>query len=442
MLPDQKEIHMKKRILLVIVLVFLSGWLFPDEQELIQKLNQLNEQKEYSKALELVDKGLSEFGDSIALLGLKSQILVNLNQLEDAFKIAVKRSEVSERKSPWHCLDIVSICLKMKDMDRAFEWLNKAVERGFLDYTELYEDENFKPLVKDKRLDRIVKKIKDNIGIGKPARDFSIELLSGEKFVLSKQKGKVILVDFWATWCHPCVEGIPHLKEFYQQYKGKGFDIIGISLDSDKKALTDYLAKESLPWKIAFSGKAWFDDTAKDYNVNLIPSYWLIDREGVLRHFGIYLRDKEKMKSAIEELIAGGDSNLKDLNWLVGQWQGQVNEATYYENWKQSRQDALEGSASMVDRSGKTVFSEKLRIEKIGMHIVYIASVNNQSPVLFTLVGVTGETNRPRWVFENQEHDFPQRIIYIREAVDSLTAAVEGLQNGKEEKEEFHLKRK
>jgi peroxiredoxin len=433
---------MKRGVLLLLVLAFFAGRLFPDEKELITQLNRLNEQKEYSKALELIDKGLSEYGDSISLLALKCEILINLNKLEDAFKTAVKRAEVSERKSPWHCLDIVAICLKMKDMDRAFEWLNKAVDRGFLSYTELYEDENFKLLAKDKRLDSIVKKIKDNIGIGKPARDFSIELLSGEKFVLSKQKGKVILIDFWATWCRPCVEGIPHIKEFYRQYKAKGFDIIGISLDSDKKALTDYLARENLPWGIAFSGKAWFDGTAKSYNVNLIPSYWLIDREGILRHFGVPLRDKDKMKSAIEELIAGGDADLKDLNWLVGQWQGQVNETTYYENWIQSRQDTLEGSASMVDLSGKTIFSEKLRIEKVGSHIVYIASVNNQPPVSFTLIGVTGETNRPRWVFENREHDFPQRIIYIREAPDSLTAAVEGFQNGKEEKEEFHLKRK
>ncbi|MDQ1351293.1 MAG: hypothetical protein QG657_1595 [Acidobacteriota bacterium] len=433
---------MKRGILLILILALFAVRIFSDEKELITKLNQFKEQKEYSKALELVDKGLSEYGDSVSLLALKCEILVNLNKLEDAFKIAVKRSEVSERKSPWHCLDIVAICLKMKDMDRAFAWLNKAVERGFLDYTELSEDENFKPLANDKRLDKIVEKIKDNIGIGKPAKDFAIELLSGGKFVLSKQKGKVILIDFWATWCHPCVEGIPHIKEFYRQYKDKGFDIIGISLDSDKKALTDYLARENLPWGIAFSGKAWFDDTAKYYNVNLIPSYWLIDREGILRHFGIPLRDKEKMKSAIEELVSVGSTDLKDFNWLVGQWQGQVNEATYYESWIQSRQDTLEGSASMVDRSGKTTFSEKLRLEKIGSHIVYIASVNNQPPVLFTLIGVTRELNRPRWVFENREHDFPQRIIYTREASDSLTAAVEGLQNGKEEKEEFHLKRK
>lgn len=142
------------------------------------------------------------------------------------------------------------------------------------------------------------------------------------------------------------------------------------------------------------------------------------------------------------DATAGRDGDLKDFKWLVGQWQGQVNEMAYYENWELSRQNTLEGSASMVDRTGKTTFNEILRIEKIGSHIVYIASVAKQPPVLFTLAAVTGENNRSRWVFENREHDFPQRIIYTKEGPDSLTACVEGLQNGKEEKEEFRLKRK
>ncbi|MCU0289033.1 MAG: DUF6265 family protein [Acidobacteria bacterium] len=139
---------------------------------------------------------------------------------------------------------------------------------------------------------------------------------------------------------------------------------------------------------------------------------------------------------------ANREVDLKDFNWLVGQWQGQVNETAYHETWELSRQNTLEGSAYMVDRTGKTMFNEILRIEKIGSHIVYIASVNNHPPVLFTLAAVTGENNRSRWVFENREHDFPQRIIYTKEGPDSLTACVEGVQKGKEEKEEFHLKRK
>lgn len=223
--------------------------------------------------------------------------------LEEQLKAAVEMANTAKRKSPWHCIRIVDIYLKMKKVEEAFTWMDKAVERGFLSYREL-DNEKFALLRKDKRFAGIISRIKDNIGIGKPAKEFSIPLLSGEKFTLSGQRGKVVLVDFWASWCGHCVKGIPHLKEFYEEFKGKGFEIIGISLDAKKKSLEKYLGREKIPWKIACSGKVWYDATARFYNVNSIPSYWLVDRQGVLRYFGSPLQDKETMKKAIEKLIS------------------------------------------------------------------------------------------------------------------------------------------
>jgi peroxiredoxin len=299
---------MKKIVLVLLVFVFFVSFAFtaplvPEEKALLEKIEQLCQKKDYEKALGVIDKELNGFSEPDKLLAEKFKILSELNRWEEALKAAIQRADAAERKSPWHCIDIVSICLKLKDTEMAFAWLYKAVDRGFLSYTELYNDE-FKPMHKDKRFEPLVEKIKSHIGIDKPAKDFTIELISGEKFTLANQKGKVILVDFWATWCKPCVEGIHHLKEFYPHYKDKGFEIIGISLDSNKKAVEDYISKENIKWKIAYSGNAWKDATARYYNVNLIPSYWLIDRNGILRDFGIHLRDKETMKKTIEKLVA------------------------------------------------------------------------------------------------------------------------------------------
>jgi len=299
---------MKKRVFILMVFFLASCFitsLIAVEKDFIKASNKLVAQKKLDKALETLEKGLKEFPQSEKIWSAKAGVLVKLNRLEDAVTAAKKRVEVARRKSPWHCIAVASVYMKMKDTDAVFLWLNKAVDRGWLNYAALYDEEEFKALKKDKRLEALVKKIKSNVGIGKPAKDFTVKLLNSDKtFTLSKQKGKVILIDFWATWCPPCVKGIPYLKKYYDEHKDKGFEIIGISLDSKKKHVVDYVAKEKLEWLTSCSEKAWMDPLARKYKVNLIPSYWLIDRNGILRDFGYHLRDKEAMKKAIAKLVA------------------------------------------------------------------------------------------------------------------------------------------
>jgi hypothetical protein len=134
-----------------------------------------------------------------------------------------------------------------------------------------------------------------------------------------------------------------------------------------------------------------------------------------------------------------GENDLQELHWLVGQWKGQVGKNTYYESWKPTNHGTLEGRASMMNAQGKTTFTEVLRIDKIGSHVVYIAAVKRNDPVLFTLTENSDENNKPIWVFENKEHDFPQRISYTRKARDSMVARVEGVYKGKKEQQEFQL---
>ncbi len=286
----------------ILIVLFTAG-LFASLDDLLVEYSRVKKTGDHAKALTIIEKAIEEHGESDKLFQYKYETLEQLGKYPEALIAAIKRADLSKRKSPWHCLAIVSICIKLNDLDKAFAWLDTAIDRGFLSYTELNDDQ-YKPLHNDKRYAAAIQRVKDNIGIDKPAKDFTVTLMDGSAYTLSKQKGKVILIDFWATWCPPCREGLPHLKEFYAEFKDKGFDILGISLDSNPEDLQTFLKNTPLPWKLLFTNNGWSDPTARLYNVNLIPSYWLIDRAGTLRHFGLPLRDKPTLKKAIESLIA------------------------------------------------------------------------------------------------------------------------------------------
>ena len=116
--------------------------------------------------------------------------------------------------------------------------------------------------------------------IGKPALDFQVTDLKGEALSLEKYRGQVVLLDFWATWCPPCIAEIPNVKRTYEKYKDQKFQIIGISLDRSKEPLEAYIEKEDLAWI------HYWDNIGKVsnlYKVNAIPSTFLMDGEGVIR---------------------------------------------------------------------------------------------------------------------------------------------------------------
>jgi peroxiredoxin len=110
-------------------------------------------------------------------------------------------------------------------------------------------------------------------------------LANGEKFDWSKYKGKVVLLDFWATWCGPCVKEIPNVKKAYEKYHDKGFEVVGISLDDDVKKLEAFQEKEKLPWPSIFptgDDKGFEAPLAKQFMIDGIPATFLIGRDGKL----------------------------------------------------------------------------------------------------------------------------------------------------------------
>jgi thiol-disulfide isomerase/thioredoxin len=100
------------------------------------------------------------------------------------------------------------------------------------------------------------------------------------KYSLKEMRGKVVLVDFWASWCGPCRRENPNVKAAYEKYKGKGFDILGVSLDKTKDAWVNAIAQDALPWHHISDLKGWQSDHAALYSVTSIPQTLLIDREG------------------------------------------------------------------------------------------------------------------------------------------------------------------
>jgi thiol-disulfide isomerase/thioredoxin len=106
--------------------------------------------------------------------------------------------------------------------------------------------------------------------------------LDGNPISLQQYRGKVVLLDFWAVWCGPCIAEMPTVKKVYDTYKDEGFDIIGISLDTDEKRLRDYLEENEIPWRQVFSGKGWDSPVARQYHISAIPAPWLIDKDGTL----------------------------------------------------------------------------------------------------------------------------------------------------------------
>ena len=118
--------------------------------------------------------------------------------------------------------------------------------------------------------------------VGKIVSDFSATDLDGKPISLQQYRGKVVLLDFWAVWYGPCIGEMPNVKRVYDTYKDQGFDVIGVSLDTDETRLRNYLKKNNISWRQIFSGQKWKSPLAQQYHIQTIPAPWLIARDGTL----------------------------------------------------------------------------------------------------------------------------------------------------------------
>lgn len=119
-----------------------------------------------------------------------------------------------------------------------------------------------------------------SFNIGGEAPDFAQNNPDGEPISLSSLRGKVVMIDFWASWCGPCRKENPHVKKLYAQYKDKGFDILAVSLDRQKSRWTAAIEADGLPWHHVSDLKGWKNEVALSYGVSSIPQTVLVDKDG------------------------------------------------------------------------------------------------------------------------------------------------------------------
>jgi peroxiredoxin len=118
---------------------------------------------------------------------------------------------------------------------------------------------------------------------GQNAIDLSLPDLNGKMVSLSEMKGKIVLIDFWASWCGPCRHNNPRLIKLYKKYHGKGLEIYGVSLDEDVDSWKKAVIHDKLAWVQVIDDRGWEALSASKYGVEMIPSSFLIDRQGVIR---------------------------------------------------------------------------------------------------------------------------------------------------------------
>lgn len=141
------------------------------------------------------------------------------------------------------------------------------------------------------------------------ASDFKVKATDGKELSLRNLRGKVVLLDFWASWCGPCRVEMPAVKKVWQKYGGEKFVIVGINMDHTKEAFESYVKSEGLTWPQYFDGMGWNNKITKLYGVRGIPYTVLIDKDGAiravsLRGTNLYNKIADLVKEAQEQKSA------------------------------------------------------------------------------------------------------------------------------------------
>ena len=146
--------------------------------------------------------------------------------------------------------------------------------------------------------------------VGKPFELEFTDAVSGETInVQNDLDGKVVVIDFWATWCGPCIAEMPNMKKLYAEYKDQGVEFIGISLDQegDKEKLVNWVKDNDVAWPQYYQGNGWQSEFSKSWGINSIPRLFILDAQGNLHS----TEARGELETMIPELIKQRDDNAQ-----------------------------------------------------------------------------------------------------------------------------------
>jgi peroxiredoxin len=199
--------------------------------------------------------------------------------------------------------DAVARILYMKALlyDQVFHDQAKADPLMAQLKTDFKDTEFVAGLEKQETATAAAKKIQDALAVGTQFPDFHEKDLDGKPLSIANYKGKVVMIDFWATWCGPCVGELPNVIATYQKHHAQGFEIIGVSLDQDQTKLTDFIKSKDMTWQQFFDGQGWGNKLAVKYGIESIPATFLLDGDGKI--IGKDLRG-EALEQAVTSALA------------------------------------------------------------------------------------------------------------------------------------------
>ncbi|MBN2135392.1 MAG: TlpA family protein disulfide reductase [Acidobacteria bacterium] len=278
-------------MILLVLLCINCASLYADTDEKyntkISEASRLKDEGKTEEALKIYEELLKEYPRDIELIKSWCGLLKGMKKYDEMLNGILYLDSVQKITDPSLSIRITGYAIDQNKIDLAMKWMERAVENGTINFQQFEIDEKFQVLKNQPKWDELIQKIKmDNVGLFKEAKNFTAPFIDGKKRSLSDLRGKIVLLDFWSIGCKPCVESIPTLREMYNKYHSKGLEIISISMNTDFEKVQKFIADNKMLWLHIFDGKGWDSEIRTLYNVQWIPSVWIIDRDGKLIYFG------------------------------------------------------------------------------------------------------------------------------------------------------------